>query len=156
DLGRMIAIDTSFPPGRGYSRFAALMEELLAPLGFDCERVVVPPQLWQDAADCADGERVNLLARRRTGKPVAALYFHVDTVPPAAGWQQDPFRLIESDSRLTGLGAADMKGCVAAVLLALRAAKACDVPLAYDPMLLLCTDEEGGLYPGVRYLAEQG
>jgi succinyl-diaminopimelate desuccinylase len=23
-------------------------------------------------------------------------------------------------------------------------------------MLLFCTDEEGGLYPGIRYLAEQG
>ena len=156
DLGRMIAIDTSFPPGRGYPRFADLMEELLVQLSFDCERVVVPRHLWQDAAGFANGERVNLMACRRTGKPVVALYFHVDTVPPAAGWQEDPLRLIESDGRLTGLGAADMKGCVAAVLLALRAAKACDVPLAYDPMLLLCTDEEGGLYPGVRYLAEQG
>jgi len=156
DLGRMVAIDTSFPPGRGCARFAALMEELLAPLGFDCERVVVPPDLWRDAAGLAEGERTNLLARRKTGRPVAALYFHVDTVPAAAGWQQDPFRLVETDGRLSGLGAADMKGCIAAVLLALRAAKAFDVPLAYDPMLLLCTDEEGGLYPGVRYLAEQG
>ena len=85
DLGRMIAIDTSFPPGRGYPRFADLMEELLAPLGFDCERVVVPRHLWQDAVGFADGERVNLMARHRTGKPVVALYFHVDTVPPAAG-----------------------------------------------------------------------
>jgi succinyl-diaminopimelate desuccinylase len=49
-----------------------------------------------------------------------------------------------------------MKGTIAAVLLALRAAKACDLALGYDPMLLLCTDEEAGLYPGVRYLAEQG
>jgi len=156
DLARMIAIDTSFPPGRGYLRFAELMEELLAPLGFACERVTVPRALWEGAAGFADGERINLLARRRTGKPVLGLYFHVDTVPPAAGWQQNPFRLTEADGRLTGLGAADMKGCVAAVMLALRAAKAFDVPLAYDPMLLLCTDEEGGLYPGVRYLAEQG
>src|SRR5207237_9735164 len=30
------------------------------------------------------------------------------------------------------------------------------MPLGYDPMLLLCTDEEAGLYPGIRYLAEQG
>ena len=49
-----------------------------------------------------------------------------------------------------------MKGTIAAVLLALRAAEACGIELAYDPMLLFCTDEEGGLYPGVRYLAEQG
>jgi len=48
-----------------------------------------------------------------------------------------------------------MKGTIAATLLALRAARECGVSLAYDPMLLLCTDEEGGLYPGIRYLAEQ-
>src|SRR5258708_15301061 len=49
-----------------------------------------------------------------------------------------------------------MKGTIAASVLALRAAQACGLPFAYDPMLLCCTDEEGGLYPGVRYLAEQG
>jgi succinyl-diaminopimelate desuccinylase len=49
-----------------------------------------------------------------------------------------------------------MKGTIAASLLALSAAQEHGVELAYDPMLLLCTDEEGGLYPGIRYLAEQG
>ncbi len=49
-----------------------------------------------------------------------------------------------------------MKGTIVATLLALRAAQRCGLVLAYDPMLLLCTDEEGGLYPGIRYLAEQG
>jgi succinyl-diaminopimelate desuccinylase len=56
---------------------------------------------------------------------------------------------------LYGRGAADMKGSIAAVLAALRAVAATGLKLAYDPALLLCTDEEGGLYPGIRYLAEQ-
>ncbi len=77
-------------------------------------------------------------------------------MPAAAGWRRDPFRLAREDERLYGLGTSDMKGTIAAVLLALRAAEACGIELAYDPMLLFCTDEEGGLYPGVRYLAEQG
>ena len=34
ELDRMIAVDTSFPPGLGYDDFAGLMEELVAPLGF--------------------------------------------------------------------------------------------------------------------------
>ncbi len=49
-----------------------------------------------------------------------------------------------------------MKGTIAAVLAALRAARECGLVLAYDPVLLFCTDEEGGLFPGIRYLAEQG
>jgi len=156
DLARMIKVDTSFPPGLGYNAFADLMAELLAPLGFEFERVVVPRDLWYVAGGLASGERTNLVATRETGKPVCGLYYHVDTVPVAPGWTRDPLRLTVEGDDLFGLGAADMKGTIAATLLALRAAKVCGVPLAYDPMLLLCTDEEGGLYPGIRYLAEQG
>lgn len=153
DMERQIACDTAFPPGTGYVPFAALMEEALAPLGFTSRRVSVPEALW--ASPGAAGERVNLVAVRRSGKPVCSLYFHVDTVPPGDGWSRDPFRCTREGDRLYGRGAADMKGTIAAVLAAIRAADACGVPLAYDPALLLCTDEEGGLYPGIRYLAEQ-
>jgi len=155
ELGRMIAVDTSFPPGLGYDDFAALMEELVAPLGFATERVAVPESLWRVPYGPASGPRTNLIASRPSGRPNCGLYFHVDTVPAAAGWQTDPLRMEREGDKLVGLGAADMKGCIAAILLALRAAEACGVELAYDPVLLFCTDEEGGLYPGIRYLAEQ-
>lgn len=156
DLGRMIAVDTTFPPGLGYDAFAALAKELATPLGFACEQVVVPEALWQVPGGPAAGRRTNLIATRRSGKPVCGLYFHVDTVPAAPGWRQDPFSLTRDGEKLIGLGAADMKGCIAAVLLALRAAERHGVEPAYDPMLLFCSDEEGGLHPGIRYLAEQG
>lgn len=155
ELDRMIAVDTSFPPGLGYDDFAALMEEFVAPLGFATERVTVPESLWKVPNGPAVGPRTNLVASRDIGRPACGLYIHVDTVPAAGGWQTDPLRMQRDGDRLIGLGAADMKGCVAAILLALRAAKACGIALAYDPMLLFCTDEEGGLYPGIRYLAEQ-
>lgn len=155
DLSRMIAVDTSFPPGLGYDNFADLMEQLVRPLGFASERVVVPESLWHVEGGPAMGQRTNLIATRRTGKPTCGLYFHVDTVPAAPGWNTNPLSLTRDGDNLCGLGAADMKGSIAAVLLALRCAAATGVPLAYDPMLLLCTDEEGGLYPGIRYLAEQ-
>jgi succinyl-diaminopimelate desuccinylase len=155
DLARMIAVDTSFPPGLGYDAFADLMEELISTMDFATERVVVPDSLWYVEGGPAMGQRTNLVATHRTGKPVCGLYFHVDTVPAAPGWKTRPLSLTRDGDQLTGLGAADMKGSIAAVLLALRCAAKANVPLAYDPMLLLCTDEEGGLYPGVRYLAEQ-
>ena len=156
DLARMVAIDTTFPPGAGYDAFAGLMESSVAALGLECQRVHVPEQLWHVATDLVRGQRTNLIARSRSGKPVLGLYFHVDTVPAAPGWATDPLRLTRDGNRLIGLGAADMKGTIAAVLLALHTADTIGLPLTYDPMLLLCTDEEGGLYPGVRYLAEQG
>ncbi|KJC56614.1 acetylornithine deacetylase [Bradyrhizobium sp. LTSPM299] len=155
DLARMVAIDTTFPPGAGYEAFAGLMESAVAELGLDCQRVDVPEHLWRVAGGPAQGRRTNLIARRRSGRPVLGLYFHVDTVPAAPGWETDPLLLTRDGDRLIGLGAADMKGTIAAVLLALRAADTIGLPLGYDPMLLHCTDEEGGLYPGIRYLAEQ-
>src|SRR3954453_20551181 len=72
DLRTMVAVDTSFPPGAGYDAFADLMEELAAPLALDCERVIVPEDLWH--APGARGRRTNLIARRRSGRPVLGLY----------------------------------------------------------------------------------
>ena len=46
DFARMLAVDTTFPPGP-VRPLAELMEEVLEPLGFDCERVIVPPELWR-------------------------------------------------------------------------------------------------------------
>lgn len=155
-LARMIAVDTTFPPGRGYAAFADLAEEMLVPLGFVCRRVTVPEDLWRIEGGPASGERVNLIAEMPGSGPVCSLYFHVDTVCAAAGWTQDPFTLTERDGVLTGLGAADMKGALAAAIHALRCLREAGTPMAYRPQLLLCTDEEGGLYPGIRYLAEQG
>ncbi|SER17275.1 succinyl-diaminopimelate desuccinylase [Faunimonas pinastri] len=154
ELGRMLAVDTSYPPGENYGSFADLIQAATAPAGFEHRRVVVPEELWR--APGARGERVNLIATRRTGKPVCSLYFHTDTVPPGEGWSVPPLGLTRDGDRLTGRGAADMKGTVAAALAAIRAADAAGLELAYDPALLLCTDEEGGAYPGIRYLAEQG
>ncbi len=155
DLSKMVSIDTSFPPGRGYVAFADLMSELLTPLDFDIERLEVPRDVWFVENGPASGDRINVVARRETGRPVCGLYYHVDTVPVAPGWKRDPLSLTVEGDKLYGLGAADMKGTIAATLLALDAAKKSGLPLFYDPMLLLCTDEEGGLYPGIRYLAEQ-
>ncbi len=154
-FARMIATQTSFPPGEGYGAFADLMEAIFAPLGFGFRRVEVPAALWSGAGTQAHGARINLIAARRTGKPVCSIYFHVDTVPPGAGWSRAPFELTREADRLYGRGTADMKGTIVATLAALLAADAAGVALAYDPVLLFCTDEEGGLYPGVRWLAEQ-
>lgn len=156
DLARLIRVDTSFPPGDGYSAMADLVEDMVVPLGFACRRVSVPEALWSTPGGGASGERVNLIAARNDGLPPCSLYFHVDTVPAGEGWTVPPFALTARDGRLHGRGAADMKGTIAATLAALRALAYTGSPLRFEPRLLFCTDEEGGLYPGIRHLAEQG
>lgn len=156
DLSQMLAVDTCFPPGTGYPAFAALMESLLEPMGFACQRVSVPENLWQTPDGSAQGERVNVIATLPGSATEACnLYFHVDTVPAGDGWNYPPLALTQAEGKLIGRGAADMKGTIVATLAAIRAAQRHGLVLKFNPVLLLCTDEEGGLYPGVRYLAEQ-
>lgn len=155
DLGRMVATDTTFPPGAGYEAFSTLMEKILAPLRMTTRRVTLPETLWRVEGGPAYGPRINLIADSEGDLPACSLYFHVDTVCAARGWTQDPLRLTEKDGTLYGLGVADMKGAIAAAVHALRVAQKTGLRLGYRPQLLLCTDEEGGLYPGIRYLAEQ-
>jgi acetylornithine deacetylase len=53
----------------------------------------------------------------RKGGARLLLNSHLDTVPPSAGWEGDPFTPVWHGPRLQGLGANDAKGCVAALLL---------------------------------------
>jgi len=53
--------------------------------------------------------------------PHLLMLSHIDTVPGCQGWKCDPLRPVMQDGRLTGLGANDAKGCVAAMILAARA-----------------------------------
>ena len=155
-LESAIACDTSYPPGENYVVFADLMEQAFAPLGGTSERILVPDRLWQVAG--ASGERVNLIIRPDLGTPdtpEAMIYVHTDTAPAGDGWSSNPFELVRDGDRLYGRGTADMKGTIAAIVDALQRLSERDVPLAYRPIIAFCTDEEGGRYPGIRYLEEQ-
>jgi succinyl-diaminopimelate desuccinylase len=156
DLARLIAVDTSFPPGNGYAALTDVLETMLRPLGYTFRRVSVPKELWYAGDGSGEGERVNLIAEPpSTGAEPCSLYYHTDTVPPGAGWTRPPLALTRDGDKLFGRGTADMKGAIAATLAALRAAHRSGAALRFAPSLLFCTDEEGGLYPGARYLAEQ-
>jgi len=156
DLARLIATDTSFPPGNGYAALADMLEAMLKPFGYAFRRISVPKELWYAGEGSGEGERINLIAEPRdSGAEPCSLYYHMDTVPAGAGWTRPPLALTREGDKLFGRGAADMKGAIAATLAALRAAKRGGMTLRFAPALLFCTDEEGGLYPGARYLAEQ-
>ncbi|MBX9698863.1 MAG: M20/M25/M40 family metallo-hydrolase [Acetobacteraceae bacterium] len=76
-----------------------------------------------------------------------ALSGHMDTVPDT-GWQEDPWApRIDAEGVLHGLGSVDMKGPVAACLLAARAAP------AHVPVTLLLTTDEETTKDGARAIA---
>ena len=53
-------------------------------------------------------------------RPNLLLLSHLDTVPPCAGWNSDPFKAYIKDGKIVGLGANDAKASVAAMILTAR------------------------------------
>ena len=87
-------------------RIISWIEEFSLAAGFETEKVTN-----------GDDGRMALIAHG--GKPGAnGLVFmgHTDTVPAGEGWKTDPFTLTQVGKNLFGLGSADMKGGIAAML----------------------------------------
>ncbi len=102
------------------------------------------------------GEVDNLWATHGEGAPVLVFLGHTDVVPsgPLDAWTSAPFEPVLRDGRLYGRGAADMKGSVAAMVVALEACVRAQPGHAGTLALLLTSDEEGIAVDGVRRIAE--
>lgn len=103
------------------------------------------------------GEVDNLWATHGAAEgPVLVLLGHTDVVPPGPreAWASDPFVPEVRDGVLYGRGAADMKGSVAAFVIALERFVAAHPRHRGKVALLLTSDEEGDAIDGVRKVAE--
>lgn len=102
------------------------------------------------------GDVDNLWARHGQGGPVLVLLGHSDVVPtgPVDAWTTPPFQPTLRDGLLYGRGSADMKGSVAAMVVALEQFVAAHPDHPGTVALLLTSDEEGDAIDGVRKVAE--
>ena len=102
------------------------------------------------------GEVRNLWATHGQGGPVLCFLGHTDVVPsgPPEAWRSPPFEPQVRDGCLFGRGAADMKGSVAAMTLALEAFVRERPDHPGTIALLLTSDEEGDAIDGVRRVAQ--
>ncbi len=102
------------------------------------------------------GEVDNLWATHGSGGPVLVLLGHTDVVPPGPleEWGSEPFTPVTFDGLLYGRGAADMKGSVAAFVIALERFVAAHPEHPGTLALLLTSDEEGDAIDGVRKVTE--
>ena len=93
-----------------------------------------------------------------SGAPGPTLMFlgHTDVVPsgPEASWKSPPFEPTINDGRLYGRGAADMKGSVAAMVVALEQFVSAHPDHSGRVGLLITSDEEGVAIDGVRKVIE--
>lgn len=126
------------PTGRE-SAAARTLADALVELGYDSVRI--------DAAGNVVGEL------HRGDGPTLLLNGHIDTVPAGdpAAWPYPPFEGTLAEGRVYGRGSCDMKGAVAAMALAARAAG--DDGVAGTIIMTGVVQEEvGGL--GARFLAQ--
>jgi acetylornithine deacetylase/succinyl-diaminopimelate desuccinylase-like protein len=143
--GELIATPSPNPPGDERA-VVGILSDALRSFGYRDLRILA-----------VNETRPNLLAR--IGGPGGrALVFsgHVDTKPTGdeASWRTPPYQPTIIDGRLHGLGAADMKAALAAMVFAGRAlsdAKALDGELR----LVLTADEEAGAALGAKFLVDQ-
>ena len=119
-LEALVSFDTRNPPraiGTG-----GIFDYLRAHLpGFDCS-----------VTDHGDGA-VSMLAVR--GRPTRVFNVHLDTVPASEAWSANPLALRVQDDRAIGLGACDIKGAAAGLIVAAR-------HCGGDAAFLFSTDEE--------------
>jgi succinyl-diaminopimelate desuccinylase len=141
DLARaLIARRSLTPEDAGCQR---LLAARLAPLGFRCETSTV-------------NGVTNLWARLGDGAPLVCLAGHTDVVPtgPLSEWTSDPFEPTVRDGYLYGRGAADMKGSVAAFVVAVEGMLGQRRP-AGSIALLITSDEEGPSIDGTARVVEK-
>ncbi|MCF2946744.1 succinyl-diaminopimelate desuccinylase [Paraglaciecola aquimarina] len=114
-----------------------LMADILEPLGFKIE-------------DLTFDDTKNIWARKGTEDPVFCFAGHTDVVPsgPAEAWQTPPFEATEKDGYLHGRGAADMKGSLAAMLVATEKFVKNNPDHKGSIAYLITSDEEGPFING--------
>ena len=137
---------------------ALIARPSLTPEDAGCQQLVAA-RLQRASFDCEHlryGAVDNLWATHGSGAPVLVLLGHTDVVPPGPreAWASDPFVSEIRDGKLYGRGAADMKGSVAAFVIALERFVAAHPDHAGTIALLLTSDEEGDAIDGVRRVAE--
>ena len=120
-----------------------LIATRLATLGFICERMDSGPESF----------RVRNLWAIRRGKPGSrTIVFagHTDVVPPGPldQWSSNPFTPTVRDGKLYGRGAADMKGSIAAMVVACEEFLAANREPGVSIAFLLTSDEEGPAVDG--------
>ena len=119
-----------------------LLEGELSALGFTCHRLP-----FGEKSDRID----NLFAVYGSGDPHFCFAGHTDVVPPgdAQDWRHDPFGGIIENGRLFGRGAVDMKGAIAAFVIAARDYIAQNHQQGRIS-LLITGDEEGDAIHGTK------
>lgn len=144
-LKELIQTESVNPPGNE-KNVALKVEKYLKDVGINCE--VFP----------FGDNRANLMATLNDNFDGKNLLYngHMDVVPPGSEeeWKYPPFSATVKRKRIYGRGATDMKGGLAAVVIALKILKRLDLELSGNLILNAVADEETGGFLGTKWLVE--
>ena len=150
----LVRIPTLNPPGENYREICEYLRARLEARGFACRLV----RAKGTPGDCETYPRWNIVARIEGAQAGDCVHFnsHTDVVEVGAGWTTDPFGGELIDGKIYGRGTCDMKGGLAASIIAAEAFIEEHPDFAGSIEISGTADEETGGYGGVAYLAEQG
>ena len=150
----LIKFPTINPPGDGYLEICDFLDARLSARGFETQRVRAVGAL----GDSDRYPRWNIIARHEGKHSGECVHFnsHTDVVATGDGWTVDPFAGVVMNDRVYGRGACDMKGGLAASIIAAEAFIDVFPDYAGAVEISGTCDEESGGFGGVAYLAEQG
>ena len=150
----LIRIPTLNPPGENYRDICEFLDSRLTKHGFSTEMV----RAYGTPGDSDKYPRWNLVARREGAGSGECVHFnsHIDVVEVGSGWTHDPFGGALVDGKIYGRGACDMKGGLAASIVAVEVFIDTNPDFQGAIEISATGDEESGGYGGVAYLAEKG
>ena len=157
-LQAMVRIATVNPPGDRYGEMVDHLQRRCLALGLAVAVHRVPDALVEAAGVDPAWPRCNLVGRWDVGAP-RTVHFnaHYDVVPTEGQWKfGDPFEPCLAKGALYGRGSSDMKGSIAALLMALQAVRDCRRKPVFNIELSFTADEETGGELGAGYLVRQG
>jgi succinyl-diaminopimelate desuccinylase len=137
-LNHLISLASISPNDAGCQDY---IQSFLEDLGFKCQRF-------------PKNNTSNLYAEIGTEGPLLVFAGHTDVVEPGLNklWHSPPFQLTEKEGHWYGRGIADMKACIAAMLVAVEHS----LPLKSRFGILLTSAEEGSEYhDGTPYVLEK-
>ena len=150
----LIRIPTLNPPGENYQAICDYLDKRLSASGFETQLI----RAHDTPGDSTRYPRWNIIARREGALPGDCIHFnsHTDVVEVGHAWTFDPFGAELHDGKIYGRGACDMKGGLAASIIAAEAFLEICQEFHGAIEISGTADEESGGYGGVAYLAEQG